>query len=356
MKTTADHINSLLLLTLAPGADAGRSYLCELKDDQWPELLEVAESHHITLRAFEPLLNFPAGSVPDRVLAWIRPAVQAEHARIDEVLPVLDSICRACADLGPPLIVIKSLDHWPDFGDDADVYTDAKHKLVESVLMEKFHARRKPRTLGDRLANKQTYIVPGVKTHFEAHIRRLGQVGEQVSVARRFVERARPLAVNGYTFLVPAAEERIIAAALMRMYRHLHIRICDILNTGKLIYRGMVDFDELRNAADLGGIWSGLATYLAIVSDFYRKFAGNPLPLPGDWRQSALFGIDNLYQRGKFMHIPMLPEASRLYGRQWAQTARRGSIAASVRLMMVPPLVSASSAAHALFGRGLRIW
>ncbi len=356
MKITADYLNSLLLLTLAPGASAGMSYLCELKDTQWPELLDLAESHHVTLRAFEPLLNLPAGSVSGRVLDWIRPAVQAEHQRIDEVLPVLDSICRACGEFGAALIVIKSLDHWPDFGDDADVYTDAKHKLVEDVLMGKFHAKRKPRTLGDRLANKQTYIVPGVKTHFEAHIQRLGQVGEQVPVAQRFVDRAGTLAVNGYTFLVPAAEERIIGAALMRMYRHLHIRICDILNTGKLIQQGALDFDELRAAADLGGIWSGLATYVAIVSDFYRKFVGDALPLPSDWRQSALFGIDKLSLHGKFMHIPMLPEASRLYGRQWAQTARRGSIAASVRLMMVPPLVSASSAAHALFGRGLRIW
>jgi hypothetical protein len=355
MNTTADHINSLLQLALAPETDAGRSYLRGLEEAQWPELLALAEAHHVTLRAFEPLLNAPADSVPSRVLRRIGPAIAAEHARIDEVLPVLDKICRACAGVGAPLVVIKSLDHWPDFGDDADVYTNAKHKLVKRVFIEEFRAARKPRTLGDRLASKQTYIVPGVKTHFEAHVRRLGQVGEQVPVAQRFVERARKLAVNGYTFLIPAVEERIIVAALMRMYRHLHIRVCDVVNTGKLIQQDAVDYDELRTAAELGGIWSGVATYLTIVSDFYERFADKRLSLPGDVRAAALFGLDKL-SVGKFMQIPMLREASRLYGRQWAQTARRGSVAASMRLMTVPPLVSASSAAHALFGRGLRIW
>jgi hypothetical protein len=355
MKTTADHIHSLLLLTLAPETDAGRSYLREIEDAQWPELLALAEAHHVTLRAFEPLLSAPTDSVPSHVLRWIGPAIQAEHARIEEVLPALDNICRACAQVGAPLVVIKSLDHWPDFGDDADVYTNAKHKLVKKILIGKFHSARKPRTIGDRLAGKQTYIIPGVKTHFEAHVRRLGQVGEQVPVAQRFVERAREVVVNGYTFLIPAVEERIIVAALMRMYRHLHIRICDVVNTGKLIERGAVDYDELRRAAELGGIWSGVATYLTIVADFYQRFAEKPLALSADIRAGALFGIDKL-SIGKFMQIPMLREASRLYRRQWAQTARRGSIAASMRLMTVPPLVSASSAAHALFGRGLRIW
>ncbi len=356
MKTATDHIESLLLLTLAPGSNAGTSRLSKLEETQWPELLDLAEAHHVTLRAFEPLLRFSSNSVLNRVSGWIRPVIEAEHARIGEVLPVLDRICRACAEAGPPLIVIKSLDHWPDFGDDADVYTDAKHKTVENIFIAKFRAARKPRTLGDRLAGKQTYIVPGVKTHFETHVQRLGQVGEQVPVAHRFVDRAQKIAVNGFTFLIPAAEERIIVAALMRMYRHLHIRICDILNTGKLIQQGVVDYDELRAAAELGGIWSGVATYLTIVSDFYRRFAETALPLPRNVSAAALFGMDKLSVRGRFMKIPMLSEASRLYGRQWAQTARSGSVAASMRLMMVPPLVSASSAAQALFGRGLRIW
>lgn len=353
MKKTADHLRALILLTLVPESDSGKSYLHELDEAHWPTLLDLAESHHVTIRAFEPLLRLP---IADHVLRWIKPAVEAQHRRIEEILPLLDSICRACAERGHPLIVIKSLDHWPDFGDDADVYTNAKQKSVRAVLTKGFKATLKPRTLGDRLAQKQTYIIPGIKTHIEAHVQRLGQVGEQVAVAQRFIDCARPLTVNGYTFLIPADQERILAAALMRVYRHLHVRICDVLNTGQLIRQGMINFEELRDTAELGGIWSGVATYLSIVSDFYREFTGTALPLPSYVQRSALFGKERLSVKGKFMHVPMVPEASRLYMRQWTHAVRRGSVNTVIRLATVPPLVSASSLAHALLGRGLRIW
>lgn len=79
MKTTADHIQALLSLTLTPESGAGRSYVSQVEDTHWPELLQVAEAHHVTLRAFAPLLNLPPDSVPDRVLCRIRPAIEAEH-------------------------------------------------------------------------------------------------------------------------------------------------------------------------------------------------------------------------------------------------------------------------------------
>ena len=63
------------------------------------------------------------------------------------------------------------------------------------------------------------------------------------------------------TFLVPAPEERLIVATLQRMYRHFYFRVCDIVNTAALLESGELDFDELKRAADLGGIWPGVATY-----------------------------------------------------------------------------------------------
>lgn len=73
--------------------------------------------------------------------------------------------------------------------------------------------------------------------------------------------------VDGLTFLVPAPEERLIVATLQRMYRHLYFRVCDIVNTMQLLEAGELNFDELKRAADLGGIWPGVARYLKIVCD-----------------------------------------------------------------------------------------
>jgi hypothetical protein len=357
MKTrTADQIDFLLQLTLAPEGECDTNYLEGLEDSEYRALVALAEAHHVTARALNPLVRTATAFGKTDILPAIRPAIEGERERIAQVLPVLNRVSEVFASHGHPLVVIKSLDHWPDFGDDADFYTGANVGLVNKIFGGTFHARRKHRTLGDCLAAKKTFILPGVQTHFEAHMRRLGQVGEQVQVARRFLLRAQPVAVDGYTFLVPAPEERILIAALMRMYRHLHIRICDVVNTGKLVQEGIVDFDELRTAAEVGGIWDGVATYLSLVSEFYAKFQGAPLALPGEIRRSAVFSLDKLFVRGNFMRIPMVPEAALLFRRQCAATIRRGSVPATLRLMTVPPLVSASSVANTLFGRGLRIW
>ena len=43
---------------------------------------------------------------------------------------------------------------------------------------------------------------------------------------------------------------------------------------------GQLDFAELKKAADLGGIWPGVATYLKIVCDYVREFRGEAPLLP----------------------------------------------------------------------------
>src|SRR2546429_711637 len=62
----------------------------------------------------------------------------------------------------------------------------------------------------------------------------LGQAGEHIELARRFLDRRMPVEFNGHTFLSPAPEERIVVGTLQRMYRHLYFRICDIPDTAKM--------------------------------------------------------------------------------------------------------------------------
>src|SRR5581483_10182356 len=98
----------------------------------------------------------------------------------------------------------------------------------------------------------------------------------------RVMQRSVTRLLNGYCFTVPAPEERIIVGTLQRMYRHFYFRICDIVNTANLIETEKIDFDELRKAADSGGIWPGVATFLGIASDYVKRCRGTALELPKD--------------------------------------------------------------------------
>ena len=192
----------------------------------------------------------------------VKPLTQ-EEARIANALKFLErDISRAgvrrlprCGDedarsLRRTLEMILTSSLWPT------------NLRIRNFFKHRFNGRPLPRTVGDYLAHKRSFALDGLRQEVEIHIGRLGQAGEHIELAQRFVERRLPVDFNGYTFLSPAPEERIIAGTLQRMYRHLYFRVCDILNTARMIESGCVDYRQLRTASDLGGIWDGVATYL----------------------------------------------------------------------------------------------
>ena len=251
---------------------------------------------------------------------------------------------------------MKTLDHWPDFGNDLDLITMADERRVRDLVLGRFDSRPLTRTVGDHLAHKRSFAVAGLAQEVEIHIGRLGQAGEHVGLAQRFLDRRVPVEFNGYKFFSPAPEERIIVGTLQRMYRHLYFRVCDILNTCRMVESGWVNYAELRRAAELGGIWEGVATYLQITSGYLRRYRGSGLDLPEEVRAAARFGADRLFARGKFLCIPVWPQGSHLYAKQFAQLARRGNLSATARLSLLPPLASVAALAYAVAGSSDRIW
>jgi hypothetical protein len=131
--------------------------------------------------------------------------------------------------------VIKSLDHWPDLGSDLDLFSPGKPSDILRVITEEFNAVVAPRSWGDRLANKWNFIAPGLPELVEVHVRRLGQTGEQVAIAESLRAHAIPFRLDSYTFMVPAAEDRIMISAMQRMYRHFYLRLCDVIDNAQLL-------------------------------------------------------------------------------------------------------------------------
>ncbi len=287
---------------------------------------------------------------------WAGQVIARQEQRIQNALPVLQRICSELENAGCPVTVMKSLDHWPDLGNDLDLYTTGDEKRVSQVMVTRMGAQTDPRSWGDRLANKWNFCVPGLPELIEVHAQRLGQTGEQTQMARRFVSRRVPKAVGGFTFLVPAPEERVIVATLQRMYRHFYFRVCDIVNTAALLDSGEVDFAELRRASELGGIWSGVATYLKIVSDYVKKYRGSAPQLPSEVLRGAQFGGETVYVGGKFIRVPIVPNGAKLYTQQVTLTALRGDVPATLRLSLLPPLASAAAVAYRLTGSDKGVW
>jgi hypothetical protein len=351
------HILSLLAINPQGSGEAFAAFE-RLSDGEREELLSLADSNHVVLRALEPLRAAASKGAATNVgiAEWAGARIEHERGRIAKALASLHEICLALEAAGCAACVMKSLDHYPDLGSDLDLYTTADEDAIAEVMTKRFQAHIEARSWGDRLAHKWNFAVPGLPEAIEVHAQRLGQTGEHTRMAERFVSRRVMKTVGGYGFWVPAPEERLIVATLQRMYRHFYFRVCDIVNSGALVDSGAVDFAELKRAADLGGIWPGVCSYLKIVSDYLARYRGYGLNLPKDVVESAPFGGEKIFVRARFIRVPIVPQSAKLYTRQVTQTALHGNVVATLRLSLLPPLASAAAISYKLTGSDKGIW
>jgi hypothetical protein len=351
------YIDAFLRLTLRPSAAPDIfPLLTSLTPAQREEFVDLANSNHVVVRAFE-VINRVAGNRGNAdIQAWALGVLSNERARIANALAQLEQVCNALEEEDCPVAVMKTLDHWPDLGSDLDVVSTGNSKDIVRVFKDRFHARVEHRSWGDRLANKWNFSLPGLQEPIEAHIGRLGQTGEHIELAQRFVDRRVVTQINGHRFFTPAPEERIFAATLQRMYRHFYFRVCDILNAASLVETGEVDFVELRRAADRAGIWTGVASFLNIVSEYVKQYRGTGLNIPPEVISAATVSADKIYTRARFLRLPIMPHGAKLYTRQIAEAAIRGNVPATFRLSLLPPLASAAAVALRITGSDKGVW
>jgi hypothetical protein len=372
LKKESELVSILSRLSLAPERSGeALALIAGMTGEDREELTAIANCNHVVVRALDPVRAFAAREMRSAtsscereersrashaIQIWAETNLEREKNRIGNAIRFLNEVCTHLESSGCPVCVMKTLDHWPDFGSDLDLITTADEHRVRKAMIEGLHAQLIKPSWGDRLAHKVNFALPGLPEAVEIHVQRLGQTGEQICLARRFLDRRVRKEVGGYAFMAPAPEERIIVATLQRMYRHFFFRISDIVNSAVLVENGSVDFSELRKAADLGGIWPGVCCYLNIVSGYFTRYSGRRLSLPNEVMAAARFGAESTFISARFIRVPVMPHAAGLYTRQVANSAACGNLPAAFRLTLLPPLACAAAVSLRLTGSDKGIW
>ena len=321
------------------------------KEADWTDVHSLAGTNHVILRALPRLLSLPVGEEHE----WIESAIEAEQARIDRALGFLFPICQTLENAGT-VVVIKTLDHWPDFGSDLDLFTDAQSHEVVTLMRERFKATVARQSWGDRMANKWNFEVPGLPEMVEVHVRRLGQMGEQKLIGQSIIARAMPAQFGLYTFRVPSFEDRVMVSTLQRMFRHFYLRLCDVLDLSLLADQRLVDYEYLRSLAQSTGLWEGVATYLQIISDYVTEFRGIGIPLPTFLTSAARFGGEKVSFAKNFLRIPIVPHSAQLYIAELKELLWSGEIRNTCRLGLLPLLATAAALEYRMTGSDKGIW
>jgi hypothetical protein len=333
-----------------------RPELLTLSVHEFDDMVELANSNHVIVRALETFLEIVRGSGDGEREQWAEAALVAERKRIQNAIHFLKKICSKYEEHGYGITVIKSLDHLPDLGSDLDLFSDASPEDVCQLMKGQFGAELAPRSWGDRLACKWNFLIPGLPEAVEVHVGRLGQTGEQVAIASSLLHRTRMLTAGEHTLRITSASDRILLSTLQRMYRHFYFRLCDILDSTTLAESGGINYEDLRVSATRSGIWEGTATYLAIVSDYVKSYRGFGIDLPQFVIDAAKFGGRELYYSRGFLRVPIMPQSARLYTSQLAGTFTRGEIHNGARLSLLPWLATAAMLGQKLTGSDKGIW
>lgn len=349
-------ILSTLLLSPTASSVAFVNRLRELTEADFALVMELAHSNHVVIRAMEAYQTLMARARDLSRVGEAQTILNEEKARIALALRFLRKICGAFAKEGIDITVIKTLDHWPDFGSDIDLYTNGEPAQVCALMQREFQATIAARSWGDRIAGKWNFEIPGLPESVEIHMRRLGQTGEHLRLAHSVPARSRELSFDGVAFPVASATERLLISTLQRMYRHFYFRLCDILDSAALVEAGEVNFADLEAQAKACGIWEGTATYLVLVSAYVEKYRGTGVRLPGFVTSAARFGGEAMYSGGKFLRVPILPHSAGLYRTQLLGTIRRGEFPGAARLGILPWLAAAAAAGYKLTGSDKGIW
>lgn len=328
----------------------------QLTRSEFDSLFALAELNHVLVRGIGVFRETTRQAGDEIRTTWADVCLLAEKSRIDMALSYLSKICAAFTQHQLPVAVIKSLDHLPDLGSDLDLFTTAKPQDVIRLMEKEFGARVASRSWGDRLACKWNFIVPGLPELVEIHVGRLGQTGEQFSIACSLIERTRCITVGELQFRVPSVSDRLMISTLQRMYRHFYFRLCDIIDSSLLVESGSIDYADLHAAATRAGIWEGVATYLTIVSDYVCRYRGVPLEIPQWVMASARFSGKEVYFARDFLRVPILPQSAMLYGSQLAGVIRRRQLESGARLSLLPWLATAALVGQKITGSDKGIW
>jgi hypothetical protein len=352
---------SRLLIPQAGEQTAGtspeqESAVLQISKADFDALVALADTNHVIVRALDVFRQITHQAGDGLRTGWADEALSAERARIDNAVPFLWQITNAFTNRQHSVAVIKSLDHMPDLGSDLDLFTNASSDDVIRLMREEFNAVPDARSWGDRLAGKWNFIVPGLPELVEIHVGRLGQTGEQMAIASSLIDRTRCISVGELIFRVPSVSDRLMISTLQRMYRHFYFRLCDVIDSAQLVETGMVDYDDLYVAAKTAGIWEGTATYLAIVSDYVKRFRGQGLDIPQWVLKSARFDGREIYFAKDFLRVPILPQSAMLYGTQLAGILRRRQIYSGARLSLLPWLATAALVGQKITGSDKGIW
>jgi len=245
-----------------------------LSDGKWDVLLDLAKENRIMLRLSECLVNLHIQ--PDELF---RSAVEAEKERINRTIELMSKISDVFEANEIDFVFFKNYQHYPDMGDDIDLFVHRQTDKADSLLIGNFKASPCKRTLLHRMAGKTQYFLEDWSTDVEIHHGRMGLMGEYTVFPKFLVANRRIVDMENVKLWVPCSEDQFIIQVLQRVYGRFFLRISELVYAVNAVFDEDFDWEYIVNTTKSIGIFDGLRFYLSCVGQIYQDVMNKSLPL-----------------------------------------------------------------------------
>jgi hypothetical protein len=332
-KENANHEAALLILKILLSEKQAQREPAEqlVQRFSFEEVFRLAKYNNVFMRLTEALKV--AGQ--ETFLERSNSVLSEEKKRCDRSLDLIRTVSKDFEADQIAYCIIKTLDNYPDFGNDVDIYFDEAFETVREYVFKKYKGIPQKRKVSEYLCGKQSFKIPQWPL-LEIHCRKTGQVGEHKMLAERLVLNRVTKSVNGISTYIYSPVDTLLYIVIHRLYRHLYFKAADLINSCALLKNSSFNQEEFLDIAGQLGITQGVGYLLGLLQGIYKDLFGADL-LTGQMREAADHKAKLCYKKN-FFRIQLLRIPPRLFILEFAAYAKKGKWDSVSRLLTVPPL------------------
>jgi hypothetical protein len=305
----------------------------------WDDLARVSRRNVVLVRLAERMR-----SAGEQLSESFVAAVEEERRLNDEKMRLVRHVSRACEEANVPFILAKAFHHYPDMGDDVDLYVLGRSTGVDAVVLEGLSVVAHKRSLTDRLAAARCYTVRGTKAKLDIHHGRMWAYGEHDSFVAVLIKNARRFSIEGSEFSLPSPEDLLVVEATQRVYGRSSIRLAPVVNTIATLRGGALDWDYVLRTAQKFGALPGLSCYLTYVNQIHADTFGQELLTEDEGKALITSGWGRVEFAGGAYRFPHLRVARKVYLKMFRSAALAGNWKSLSRLCLTPFVAAAAVA------------
>lgn len=241
--------------------------LASIDKDSINQFLDVAERNRTLCRVITSGRESSSELFEDKIKIC--------EKKFQRTLRLIKEVQRALDSADVQYSIFKTIDDFPDVGDDIDILINEKNlPEAKRAIMSLNPCSRSKGLYGLEYSKKEHFNFRNKDKSIEVELYpKFTSQGETYIPEEEIINRSIHETFDGIRIKIPSSEDRFLITVTHSMYRHGGlIRIIDVFNTIEFLKREHLDWEFVVLEAKKAGILMGLLLFIDIIDKVSTKY------------------------------------------------------------------------------------